>query len=432
MVTVYGLALAPLGVGALSLPVRRRLARRPLHQARRGLAAACRAWRLDPPMARGRQLFARGRVNGLRVEVGIGPDRRSEAATASIHAVAVRVQIDLKEHGRPFPPLLLDPFRDAVVHGPSDWAAVWMGLGLGEHAQPSDQLEIRGESLRFDRFLARVGPATILQTVEWIVSVVQNVRSASSIEALSRDIIQNHALARARARALTSILREHRGSELAREMAMVALSDSDPRVRLPAATYLGARGEDVLFDLALNGDEEDERLQAFCALRETGSPRLAEAADRLASDPCLRVAQQALASIEPERAVAAAMTPKLSGAHRVIALEAVEARAPGWAARTARALLDDPDLSVRTAAVDALGRCGHADDLAAIRRAGARAPAGSGLFIACRAALELIRDRVRAESGRISIVGHPSGRGNVSIASVASGTKKPRGPQTSG
>jgi len=412
--SVYGLALAPLGVGALSLPVRRALARRPLARARQGLRDACRSWGWAPPQARGRRDVARGTRDGLRWEVGIGPDPRSEAASSSLHAVWIRVRIDLTPLGLSIPPLLFDPDRGSIVHGPAEWAAVWLGLGLDDLAQPNDQLEIARGVLTFDRFASRTSPSprALADAMAQIVARLHG--SYERLDTRLASLVRDHPGPEVRLRCLRALLRSRRWPETARATARHATNDADPRVRLEAAAFCG--DESVLLDIVGKEPNEDHRLQALGLLSEFGSTEARAAARRSLRDPALRVAQRALELADPTDLVDLARDATAGAAHRARALEVLEARDRLRALDTARALLGEASGAVRVAAVDALGRIGGGDDLAGIRAAGGRAPAGSELFIAARAALDLIRERTRAEAGRISIVGHGTDRvGAVSL-----------------
>ena len=407
LLTVYGLALAPLGVGALSLPLRRALARRPLSRAQHELRQACAEWRWPEPRRWERRTIARGQLTDCPVEVAVGPDPRHEGAGAALQTVWIRVRVDLRRLRLDPNPVLLEPHRGSTVRGDVAWGAVWLGLGFEALAAPNDQVEVRAGSLTFDRFAPTFGRGTLRRLVEDVVATVLRAEwHGAQVEAHLRALTMDHPRGAVRARSLRALAARPTGRVAARDVARAALNDADPRVRLAAASLLGREAEPVLWDFVTGaGHDEDHQLRALEALVEIDSPRRSAASRHLMRHTSTRVATAAMDVALPDALAAFVEDATQPGLHRAAALEALERHAPARArARARRALAEGPH-PLRVAAIDVLGRAGSAEDLAAVRRAGARAPAGSELFIASRAALDLLRDRTRAEAGRVSLLG---------------------------
>jgi hypothetical protein len=418
LLTVYGLALAPLGVGALSLPLRRALARRPLSRAQQELGLACTEWGWPEPRRWERRTIARGRLARCPVEVAVGPDPRHEGAGASLQTVWIRVRVDLGALGLAPSPVLLEPYRGGTVRGDGAWGTVWLGLGFEALAAPNDQVEVRAGSLTFDRFAATVRRGTLRRLVESVVATVQRAElHAGRLEAHLRALAIDHPRGAVRARSLRALAARPSGRTAAHDVARAALRDPDPRVRLGAASLLGREAEAVLWEFVTGaGHDEDHQLRALEALVDIRSPRRAAASRHLMKHPSTRVATAAMDVAPPEALAAVVEDPAQPALHRAAALEALERYAPEQARARARHALGAGPHALRVAAVDVLGRAGAAEDLAVVRRAGARAPAGSDLFIASRAALDLLRDRTRAEAGRVSLLhGDPEPLGAVSL-----------------
>lgn len=408
LLTVYGLALAPLGLGALSVPVRRALARRPLARARQELHVACSTWRWPEARRWQRRSVARGPLRHCALEVSVGPDPRHEAAGAALQTVWIRVRVDVRAMGLDTPPVLLEPHRGTIVRGDPAWGAVWLGLGFEAMAWPNDQVEIQAGSLTFDRFAPSYGRGSVARIVEDVADTAQRARThGERARDHLRALAMDHPAGVVRARSLRALATRPAWRAAARNVARHALGDPDPAARLDAAALVGdqAEAEDVLWEIiTADGHDEDHRLRALEILDGVGSPRRDDASRQLVKHASIRVATAAMEIARPSALEAVVNDATISAHHRANALEALERTAPEPARDRARAAIESGPLALRVAAVDVLGRSGSATDLAAVRRAGARAPAGSELFIACRAALDLLRDRTRAEAGRVSVL----------------------------
>lgn len=406
--TVYGLALAPLGVGALSLPVRRAWARRPLRFAQRELGEACAAWGWTAPRRRAQRVLAEGTVRGSRVEVAIGPDPRHGDPAGTIQTVWIRVRVDVSAFGVGNTSVLIEPHRGATVRGSAAWGAVWLGLGFERFARPNDQLEIRAGALRFDRFSPSFRRGSLRPLVDDVVRAAHRVGAhRDRLEEHLRALALEHPSGSVRARSLRALASVPTGYEAARAAAHRALEDPDPRARLHAAALLGRDGEATLWALITAEEDEDLQLRALEHLADLDSPRLDGASRRLSRHPSLRVAAEAMRHAGADALSHLVDDLDAPGEHRAAGLEVLERRDATRARSLARRYLSHGPPVLRIACVDVLGRGGDATDFAAIRRGGAAAPTGSELFIASRAALDLIRDRTRAECGRISLLSGP-------------------------
>jgi HEAT repeat protein len=141
--------------------------------------------------------------------------------------------------------------------------------------------------------------------------------------------------------------------------------DLDPAVAVPALIALGGTHDleslDALLATLAHSDR-GRRIAALTGLARRAEPTAIEAvasAARRATDPEERdVALQALAAIDDERAVAALVDIAREPAQCAAVVDTLATLAParvGWL----RPALSDPDVSVRCAVIEALGRMRH-------------------------------------------------------------------------
>ncbi len=410
--SIYGLAVAPLALGALSVPARRALSQLPLHRMYWGLRSLCRSLDWPAPRRRGPQAVAAGTIEGARVEVWVGPDPRTESASSGMQAVWIGIRVDLTSLGLEHPPLLVDLEERCTLRGPESWSAVWQGLGLQNWTRPNDQLEIADRWLRFDRFATLPDPRDPRRLIDELLAVCKQLRSAVHPENVLHGLAtESHAPA-VRRLALQTLIQTQSAADL-KALLLRALADPDPANRLLAASRLGADGEPVLRHMALHAKEADHRLRALTQLGRLGPEDQGDTLRSAMHDSDLRVARRAMeiaaCQLGPEGRRMVAETffeAGLSPGHLVAALEVLED-------------VDDDDLLtfclelagrggiLQVAAIDILGRRGSRECLPLIRQQRRRAPPGSSLRIACDAALDLVIRRSRAEYGQLSLTDDP-------------------------
>lgn len=409
---VYGLLVAPLGMAALSLPVRRWADRVPWRRAQHHLIrwAEARTFKWSHPTREAVRIELDGGGRGMSVTCSPGVD-------GTVRTVGYRVEIDVDLPGADG--VIFDGRSQAVVAGDPAWGWAIAGTGL------TSEFEDRVQHVQVsDRRLVWSSYGSDLEEAQ-ITRLVDRVQQAASLLAgrTLAEVLRHHALHAAdplhRRRCLAACF-QLGGADL--QVARTALEDGHPDVRMVAAARLcpdsKARAE-IRRQLGPEFDE-DVRLRALETARQVAPSELDPAWESLFGAASARLAHRAVEVArqleKQERLHALVRDPNAAEAARIAAIEALERPDdPDFEALCADLVRSTRGL-VRICAVDALGRIGDTDRIGMLRRIGSEAPLNSELFIASRAAVDLIQARCVAEAGSLSLF-DPSGgiRGRLSL-----------------
>lgn len=414
---VYSLALAPLGMGALSIPMRRWAGRLPWRRASVELQewARTRGHRLVP--SRPGRTVVRARQGSRTVQVMCGLQNVDQA-----HSLNLMYRIEVA--GRFDAPrgVVVDGHSPSALAGDPDWAAAIQASGVFEQKLGStEHVAIEAQRVRYWFGGPEIWSRERLDgAVTRVVEAVSTWEDKNLLELLAERAVQ-----------APSPLHRHgclrlalRRSSDPTELAKLALVDPEPRIRLEgaaAAPHLAQARKELQEQLART-DDEDGRIRALDLARAV-APELLEPLwptlicrhpDR--SSPRLAVrAVQVADQLRLPRLREWVGWPEAFGEARVAAMEALEARSVADLDSMCLELLTDPDRMVRLAAVDILGRVGGPTAAGPLRRMGSDAPMNSDTLIACRAAVDLIMARSRAESGALSLASSEASAGQLSL-----------------
>jgi hypothetical protein len=429
---VYGLAVAPLGMGMLSLQLRRVAAGWPLRRAQVALRAFCRAHGWLPPSERTNGSQAFGLLDDRSVRLELGRDPSAEDGAHQPRSVWIRIRFPRGEDAWPRLPLLVDLHRAAVLRGSRKAARAVLGSELGRFAQAEDLFEVTEREVRFDRFTSDCGHEELTMLMARVVHSWRHLSERSPEEVLEQQVLHGPepSVRIAALRALVSPARAPAVSSVVRR----ALSDASSEVRLEAALRAGDDGIESLIRLIEPEHEVDVRLRAFFALKQRAPDRLRPRIESLIRDDSDRITDAVIEWVAEQAA-----HPSL------VAL--VEDRAAPVAARIQALRLVEPEdrrtLSLRclepgtptdllVTAIDALGRIGSHPAKAQLGALLLRGPAQRRVRLAARAALELIQARTTADGGRLSLVLPDDPDGALSLAGrreqVTSSGGRPRAP----
>ena len=408
----YGLALAPLGMGALSLPVRWWAGRLPWLRALKHLerfrrAAGFRAANPTP---------VRVDLEGVRAGVPVRVSCWHDGPAQGPRNVAYRVDVALVSppvHG-----LVVESRSLATLSGPPDWLWAVVATGIFSETEGHRQhVQLDGGVLSLSSF----GPPLAVCALQALVDQVVSARAeldGRSLEPVLRRLARRARLAGHRRRCLETYLRRR----FDRRAIWRALRDADADVRLVAASAWPsspAGRAELRRQLAEPGDE-DRRLRALRATAAHAPDLLDELWERLLTGGPPRLAERAVEAARElgrlEQLADLVRNEMASVEARVAALERLEQPDEPVFETLCRQLLHEPvPQPLRLAAVDALGRVGAPQTVGLLRRLGAEAPLHSDLFIACRAAVDLIQARCSADMGALSLIEGRSSPGSLSL-----------------
>ncbi|MEM9112958.1 MAG: HEAT repeat domain-containing protein [Myxococcota bacterium] len=416
---VYGMAVAPLGMGMLSLQLRRWTARLPLSRARQAVQDLCRLQGWGRPEQEQAGTHARGLLGKTPVHLHIGPDPGGEDGGLSVW---VRLRIPRTEDPWPSKALLVDLSRGLVLRGDAEAGQAVLGSELGRFAKSEDLFEVLPNEIRFDRFCRACTHEDLAMLVSRVVHTWTGLTRSAPAEVLAQQVLHG-AAPEVRVGALRCLVprpRRCEESELHRELLLRALTDPAPEVRLEAGLRLGPDGIEVLRGLLEEDLDPELRLRAFLGLARQSCELGLRWCHRMLRDPSERVslavvewAGHAGHHDELEALVRDSGPPVSSRVRAMLALES-----PDREGLFVECLNESSAPEIVSTAADLLGRVGGIE---ARRRLHGllRRGASRKVIVSTRAALELLATRVRAEGGRVSLIDASSGEGALSQPRVS-------------
>ncbi|MGF1509614.1 MAG: HEAT repeat domain-containing protein [Myxococcota bacterium] len=412
---VYGLAVAPLGMGMLSLQLRRVAAAWPLRRTQVALRAFCedRGWSEpdeDPTGSR-----ACGILDGRNVKLEVGRDPSADDGSTQVRSVWIRIRFARGEDAWPRTTLLVELHRRAVLKGEARSAQAVLGSELGRFALAEDLFEVTATEVRFDRFTNQCDHEDIAMLLSRVGHTWRALSSQAPNAVLRQQVLQgpNPSI---RVAALCSLVSDpHTGDHA--PLLRRALADPSAEVRLEAALRIGDEGNEVLSRLLNSDHHVDLRIRAFVALTQRQPALVVESLDELTRDRSDRLTDAVVRW--------AADNGHMDLLKRVLADE----NAPTGARIQAISALEHPsneplfypclEPSVAPglviAAADALGRIGSGPAKAKLGGLLVRGAHHRSVCLAARAALELIQARTTADSGRLSLVDPNDPEGALSL-----------------
>jgi hypothetical protein len=411
---VYGMAVAPLGMGMLSLQLRRWTARLPLSRARHAVHDLCRLQGWSRPEQDQAATHARGLLGKTPVHLHIGPD---PGADEGAHSVWVRLRIPRGADPWPNHPLLVDLSRGLVLRGDAEAGQAILGSELGRFAKSEDLFEVLPNEIRFDRFSRSCTHEDLAMLLSRVVHTWTSLTRSEPRTVLSQQVLHGAGLD-IRVGALRCLIPRPRPSEEAdahRPLLLRALTDPAPEVRLEAALRLGPDGREVLETLLREQLDPELRIRAFLGLGRQDLETGRAWTPRMLRDPSERVSLAVVEWAGQEGLWAQldslVRDPASPIGPRVRALLALES--PDREALFLDCLGDGAPPELVATAADVLGRVGGLEarrQLHQLLRRGTSRKAA----LSVRAALELLATRVHAEGGRVSLIDPSSGAGALS------------------
>ncbi len=344
---------------------------------------------------------------------------RGSVVTVTLMATAGRPMLAIRRHFRPSAEssqLDIGPFDLTVVDGPEP-LAVAVAVGLRPVAAAGDRCRLDGHTLTYETSALIRPRAWLANLLEGLANAAECVRVPDRVEAVLRRGAQTDRDPVARARCLTVLLRCE-APEARVRVAVRALVDRDPKIRLLGATAVGALGLATLRELALDASlAAEDRIRAVdFMVRRFGDQHLLPTLVKIAcrgSESVATAAVTGMARLEPASAVADALARviRADSARAGIRNAALDGLARVDAHVSTAALIrllyvvDDPMI---IAVIGALGRVGGRE---AIGPLGAVTRRGGAVGRAAQRALEGVRSRVREGLGALSLASDdPGGR----------------------